>query len=86
MSKVIAIQKAQSSGSVPVVNSNAPFTQVDFLAAYGSKTPVLILSMLYKFYNNYKKSEAYQNLSFAEKVDMEFQFEILRRFIYSLKK
>jgi hypothetical protein len=86
MSKVIAIQKAQSAGSVPVVNSNAPFTQVDFLAAYGSKTPVVILVTLYKFYNSFKRSDEYQNLSFAEKVDMEFQFEILRRFIYSLKK
>jgi hypothetical protein len=84
MSKVIPIQKELSASLQ--LNSNMPFTQKDFMAAYGSKTPVRVLAMLHQLYNNYKKSEAYQNLSFSERVDLEFQFEILRRFIYSLTK
>lgn len=87
MTKVISIQKNQTSTLFPVVKStNTSFTQTDFMAAYGDKTPAVMVSMLDAFYTSYKLTEEYQYLSFADKVDIEFRFEVLRRFIQSLKR
>jgi hypothetical protein len=45
-----------------------------------------MVAMLDKFYKNYRHSEAYHYISFADKVYLEFQFEILRKSIQLLKK
>ena len=78
-----------SSNETKVVSLNAQknlFTISDFFAAYGNHTNQVMLALLITLFKEYKKSQAYQYLSFGEKVDVEFQFEVMRKLIRDIRR
>ena len=58
----------------------------DFFTPYGDQTQQKIINSLDRFYQAYQKTTTYQYLSFAEKVDVEFRYQLLRNFIQGLKR
>ena len=85
MSK-LTIAVTNDTKVVPLNTKNNLFTLADFFAAYGANTNDVMLQLLTNMFKEYKKTRSYQYLSFGQKVDVEFQYELLCRLIKNLKK
>jgi hypothetical protein len=60
--------------------------QADFFATYGANTGSTYAQFLDQVYQSYVKTQAYQYLGFREKVNVEYQYQSLRRFVLQLQQ
>lgn len=85
MSDVTLVGTAQAK-IIPLQEKKNEFSVNDFFSFYGSHTNAIMVGFLDHTYNEYIKSQNWQYATISEKAFAEFNYQLLRKFLQTLKR